>query len=498
MLRQAIIALTLCLLLPPGSAQTSTTPEAPSQKAASSAPPLHPKLPTLFIVGDSNARSGADLGWGEDFAASIHTTRINIQKPAPAGRSSRTNTNEALWAETLIHSPVEGYRPAIAESSGASDRAYTITVMQRLADPLLNALADGRLHQQMPVEGSPDRGESSHLEALGRLLAGLAPWLELGPDDTPEGRLREHYILLSRRAIHQAVDPRGPDYMNFTTGNQRLVDAAFLAHALLRAPHQLWEGLATGDRTNLIAALKATRTVHPPDNNWTLFSAMIEAVLWNFTGQATPSEQATIQTAVEKHMAWYKGDGLYGDGASFHWDYYNSFVIQPMLLDIMTVCAHMHSPLAVHAPLILERARRYAQIQEELISPEATFPIIGRSSTYRFGAFQLLSQIALEHQLPASLDPGAVRAALTAVVRRMIEAPGTFDHNGWLQIGTVGHQPLRGEAYISTGSLYLCSAGLLHLGLPTDDPLWSFPARPWTQQRIWSGENLPADNAIAQ
>ena len=23
---------------------------------------------------------------------------------------------------------------------------------------------------------------------------------------------------------------------------------------------------------------------------------------------------------------WYKGDGVYGDGAMFHWDYYNSFV----------------------------------------------------------------------------------------------------------------------------------------------------------------------------
>ncbi|HEY5331298.1 MAG TPA: DUF2264 domain-containing protein [Acidobacteriaceae bacterium] len=381
-----------------------------------------------------------------------------------------------------------------AHTDGIQDRAYTITVLRRIADPVLTALADDRLHALMPVEGGADRREFTHLEALGRLLAGMAPWLELGPDSTPEGKLRAHYIALARRSVRHAVDPKSADYMNFTHGSQRLVDAAFLAQALLRAPHQLWDGLDATDQANLVAALKATRTVTPGNNNWVLFSATIEAALWQFTGDCN---QAVIESAVSKHMAWYKGDGIYGDGPTFHWDYYNAFVIQPMLLDIMAVAERQHSPLAANAPVILERARRYAQIEEELISPEATFPVIGRSSTYRFGALQVLSQIALLHQLPVAVSPAEARSALTAVIRRMISAPGTFDANGWLQIGTVGHQPARGEPYISTGSLYLCAVGLLHLGLPPDDPFWTAPAAPWTQKRIWSGENIPADHAIA-
>jgi hypothetical protein len=40
-----------------------------------------------------------------------------------------------------------------------------------------------------------------------------------------------------------------------------------------------------------------------------------------------------VTTAVNVHETWYKGDGFYGDGPDFHWDYYNSFVIQPMLLE---------------------------------------------------------------------------------------------------------------------------------------------------------------------
>jgi hypothetical protein len=255
----------------------------------------------------------------------------------------------------------------------------------------------------------------------------------------------------------------------------------------------LWGNLNETTRARLTACLRSSRVITPARNNWLLFSAMVETALWKFTGEYEP---APIETGVNAHLEWYVGDGTYGDGPSYHWDYYNSFVIQPMLLDIARLCAEKKHPLGSHHPLLLERARRYAAVQERLISPEATFPVIGRSSCYRFGAFQLLSQIALEHQLPDGLAPGAVRAALTAVMLRMIDAPGTFDAEGWLRLGVAGHQPAQAEPYISTGSLYLCAVGLLHLGLPPHDPFWTEPAQPWTQQRIWAGENLPADHAI--
>jgi len=348
----------------------------------------------------------------------------------------------------------------------------------------------------MPVEalaGSQDRPDFTHLEALGRLLAGMAPWLELGPDPTEEGKLREHFIDLAVKGISNAVDPESPDYMNFSKGAQPLVDTAFLGHSFLRAPKQLWNNLGKETQTRVVTAFKSTRIIPPYQTNWLLFSAMVETALWEFTGEC---EMAPIQTAVDKHLEWYKGDGAYGDGPHFHWDYYNSFVIQPMLLDVLRICAKKTHPLGTHYPLILERTRRYAAVQERMISPEATFPLIGRSSCYRFGAFQALSQMALEHQLSEEINPSGVRAALTAVVRRMIEAPGTFDTNGWLQLGSVGHQPLQAESYISTGSLYLCAVGLLHLGLPASDPFWTEPDQPWTQARLWSGENLPADHAI--
>ena len=78
----------------------------------------------------------------------------------------------------------------------------------------------------------------------------------------------------------------------------------------------------------------------------------------------------------------------------------------------------------------------------------------------------------------------------------MIEAPGTFDEHGWLRVGFCGAQLPLGERYISTGSPYLCSVGLLPLGLRPADAFWSDPPAPWTAQRLWSGESLPADQAL--
>jgi hypothetical protein len=78
----------------------------------------------------------------------------------------------------------------------------------------------------------------------------------------------------------------------------------------------------------------------------------------------------------------------------------------------------------------------------------------------------------------------------------MIEASGTFDRAGWLTIGFCGHQSGLGETYISTGSLYLCAAGLLPLGLLPADPFWADPPSDWTAKRMWNGENALADHAL--
>ena len=214
-----------------------------------------------------------------------------------------------------------------------------------------------------------------------------------------------------------------------------------------------------------------------------------------------------IDYAIRQHEQWYRGDGAYGDGPRFHWDFYNSYVIQPMLLDAASVvcdggAASVRNCLPLPAwrdllPVFAARAARYAGVQERLIGVDGSFPVLGRSIAYRCGAFQHLAQMALQHRLPPELSPARARCALAAVIHRTMEAPGTFDENGWLRIGLAGHQPALGEPYISTGSLYLCSTAFLPLGLPATDPFWAAPDEPWTSVRVWDlGENIGADHAL--
>jgi hypothetical protein len=379
--------------------------------------------------------------------------------------------------------------------SGVLDREYWVTVAQRLAEPVLTNLAAGTLRVRMPVEEAEGAGRRSvsHLEAIGRLLSGIAPWLELPAEATAEGRLRARFADLARRAIGAAVDPSSPDALNFTEDRQPLVDAAFLAQGLLRAPRALREGLDSPVRARLVRALESTRAIVPGFNNWLLFSATVEAGLFAL---GAPWDRVRVDYALRQHGQWYKGDGTYGDGPAFHWDYYNSFVIHPMLLDVLAAVGGESDAWKAMREPALRRAQRYAAIQERLISPEGTFPALGRSIAYRFGAFHLLAQMALRRELPAEVAPAQVRGALTAVIRRSMEAPGTFDEGGWLRIGFAGHQPGVGERYISTGSLYLCAAGLLPLGLPASDRFWSDPPQPWTGQRAWSGQAFPIDHAL--
>ena len=381
-------------------------------------------------------------------------------------------------------------------AAAEGDRAAWIALLRRIANPVLVNLAAGTLKARMPIEqaAGADRADVTHLEALGRLVAGLAPWIELGPDDSAEGRMRATLAERTRAAIDRAVDPASPDFLNFTRGGQPLVDAAFLAHGLVRARRTLVEALDPRTARNLIAALESTRAIVPGYNNWLLFSAMVEAGLAVLGAR---SDLVRVDYALRQHDAWYKGDGAYGDGPAFHWDYYNSFVIQPMLLDVLDVFRDRQAAWKVLAGRVDERARRYAAIQERMIGPDGSFPPIGRSLAYRCGAFQLLAQMALRRALPEPVAPAQVRGALTAVITRTLEAPDTFDRDGWLRIGFCGHQPAVGETYISTGSLYLCTAAFLPLGLPASDPFWSSPSAPWTAQRAWSGQPFPIDKAIS-
>jgi rhamnogalacturonan acetylesterase len=105
-----------------GSAQNPPTPQSPAaaptatqapatDPGVAARPPLptakDPKLPTLYLVGDSTVRNGkgdggnGQWGWGEPLVDYFDAAKINVVNRAIGGRSSRTYITEGRWDELL-------------------------------------------------------------------------------------------------------------------------------------------------------------------------------------------------------------------------------------------------------------------------------------------------------------------------------------------------------------------------------------------------------------
>ncbi len=109
----------------PGSAPATQVQPVPPKAATSAAqttgqltdpgatvrPPLptpaNPKLPTLYLVGDSTVRNGkadgagGQWGWGEPLVEYFDAGKVNVVNRAIGGRSSRTYITEGRWDELL-------------------------------------------------------------------------------------------------------------------------------------------------------------------------------------------------------------------------------------------------------------------------------------------------------------------------------------------------------------------------------------------------------------
>lgn len=384
------------------------------------------------------------------------------------------------------------------EANGLNDRKFWLQQMDKICRPMLRSLAHDSLRINMPttvsshVDNAENRRKVAYLEITGRVLSGIASWLEGEGGSSDEVALRNQYRQWAVQGLKNAMDSSAKDFMRFDLNGQQMVDASFLAVAFLRSPW-LWHNLDAITKDRIVASFKTTRQYRPPYSNWLLFAAATEVFFYKNGYDWDPIR---VDYAMHKLEEWYVGDGMYSDGPNFAFDYYNSYVIHPYLALISeTLIGKKNLAYKAFSEKIAKRDERYAIIQERLINGDGTFPATGRSLIYRGAAFHHLADMALRKKLPAQLTPASVRCALTAVVRKTLENPTTFTKEGWLTIGLYGSQPELGDFYNNAGSPYLCTLIFLPLGLPETDAFWSAPPEQWSAQKIWSGQDFKNDHS---
>ena len=408
-----------------------------------------------------------------------------------------------VWLALCLMLPIAAKKPK--QTVQKTDREYWCEQAYKMAQPVLEPMSKGELQATMLTEFSPSFDNRNrkvvYMETFGRLMAGIAPWLAMADDDTAEGQQRRQLREWALQAYKHAVDPESPDYLCWGVAGQNLVDAAYIAESFVRAYDVLWLPLDDVTKQRYIKEFQNLRRIDPPYTNWLLFSSIIESFIAKANNRQGWDEYR-VNSACRKMEEWYVGDGWYADGQdSFAFDYYSSYVFHAMYLETLQnmMDAKVNSRLDYkkYYDRALKRAQKFSIILERFISPEGTFPVVGRSTPYRLAALQPLALLAWYGKLPQDLTNGQVRAALTQVMHRMFDHQQNYNEAGYLTIGFCGHQPETADWYTNNGSLYMTSLCFMPLGLAADHPFWSSKAEPWTQVKAWGGQPFPKDHRWA-
>lgn len=370
-----------------------------------------------------------------------------------------------------------------------------IKILLKIALPILERSANGNLKKEMP-KGTFFK-EDQYLEALGRIICGIAPWIECTQSDSNFENTQKQYVTsLLVTTIGNITLPNSPDYINFTQSAQALVDTAYLAQGFLRSPI-LWHSLDKETQERLILEILKTRKFNPGDNNWLLFASIIEAFFLKYT--SVPIIKKRLNKGLEYFSTFfYMGDGIYGDGITFSMDYYNSYVIHPMLVDTLQVCIDKIPSVQykeLYKTAIL-RFKRFVEIQERTVSSNGTYPIYGRTQICRLGAFQALSYSIYKRLIPENLLEFQIKGCLNALLCNFMDNDSNFDNHTFLTIGINGSQPSIAEDYVSYGSAYHICNFFLCLGLSPTDRFWTSQATEWTSLKILNGTHIPQDHAL--
>lgn len=395
----------------------------------------------------------------------------------------------------MLFACIEGF----AKNPKSCDRDYWVGQAYKMARPVLENMAHGKLQQNMLTEFSPSFDNRNRkvvfMETFGRLMAGIAPWLALPDDGSDEAKQRKQLRDWALASYRNAVDPSSPDYLCWGVSDQNLVDAAYIAESFLRAYDTLWQPLDSLTKRRYFQEFQRLRRIDPPYTNWLLFASTIESFLAKAGGGC---DNFRVNMACRKVEEWYVGDGWYADGPVFAFDYYSSYVFHAMYLETLQamIDAKVNTRIDYNKYFdrALKRAQKYAIIIERFISPEGTFPVIGRSTPYRLAAMQPLALLAWYQKMPKELSNGQVRAALTQVMHRMFDHQNNYNQKGFLTIGFCGSQPETADWYTNNGSLYMTSLSFMPLGLPANHPFWTDAPQPWTQVKAWNGKPFPKDH----
>ena len=339
-------------------------------------------------------------------------------------------------------------------------------LMHRLLDPLLGLYSPGGARLYAGGTGASYDAAAIGLEGFSRPLWALAPYWAGGGQD-------QEFSALYRKGLAAGADPDGPEYWGDARDyDQRFVEMAAIACAILETPETVWQPLDAAAQNNLARWLYSINEHFIPRCNWLFFRVLVNLALQSV---GMPADLEQNERDLREADTWYVAGGWYTDGppeVKPQKDYYVPWGMQYYGV-LYSVFAAERDPerAALYRRRALEFGKNFALWFDE---NGAALPY-GRSLTYRFGQCAFYSACVW-----AGLEPLSLPVMKGIIVRNLewwLEKP-VFDRDGVLTIGYCYPNLYMSERYNAPGSPYWGMKTFLPLALPEDHPFWAAEAAP--------------------
>lgn len=341
------------------------------------------------------------------------------------------------------------------------NRADIAAALAALAAPLRPCFSKGGGRVSIDASGAVFDRAAAELEGFARPLWGLAAAAMGGidPDD---------WLPLYRQGLTHGTDPAHPEYWGEARPHdQRIVELAALAFALIVAGDRLWTPLPEPARTRVIACLAAARAQPVFDNNWHFFPVLIDLALRRL---GAPGDDARVAAAFAGIDACHLGNGWYRDGPVPRVDHYAGFAFHFYSL--------LHARLAddpARRDIATGRARAFAPHFVHWFADDGAVLPFGRSLTYRFAAAAFWGACAFAGL--EALPWGTMKALYLGHLRWWSRQP-IARRDGLLGVGYGYPDANMAESYNSAASPYWAFKVFLPLALPEDHPFWAADETP--------------------
>ena len=364
-----------------------------------------------------------------------------------------------------------------------SKRDY-VELMRKLLDPLAELYSPGGARLRLGETGATYDRVAIELEAFSRPLWALAPFW-LGGGRAPE------FEDIYRRGLAAGTDPESPEYWGEPQDcDQRFVEMAAIACAMIEVPQIVWEPLDGAAKENLARWLGSINAHELPHCNWLFFRVLVNLALERVGRDFDP---ALVERDLDEVDRWYVGGGWYTDGPAEikpQRDYYIPWALQYYGV-LYSVFAAERDPAraAVYRQRALEFGRSFARWFDK---NGAALPY-GRSLTYRFGQCAFYSACVWAGLEPLPLS--AMKGIIARNLRWWMEKP-ILDRDGVLTIGYCYPNLYMSERYNAPGSPYWGLKSFLLLALPDDHPFWAAEEAPLPEEFAAPGVVADRDAAL--